>query len=66
LGYYLSGFQPFQSVCIGVHPWLMNGFNQFLQPPGPEGEVEILRVVVAVGEAGVCGEWRLYANRNLD
>jgi hypothetical protein len=22
LGYHLSGFQPCESVCIGVHPWL--------------------------------------------
>ena len=33
----------------------LNHFKQFLQPSGPEGEVEILRVVVAVGEAGVDG-----------
>lgn len=29
----------------------MNGFEQFFQSSGPEGEVKILRVVVAGGEA---------------
>lgn len=41
------------SICARL--WLMNRLDQFLQPPGPEDEIEMLRIVVAVGDAGVDG-----------